>query len=243
MPVLLTLDESVPTAEEAYRLVVTADQVTLTAARVAGILAGISTLTQLTALAVTAPARESSAPSGPPSAAGPSSPAPSRPVLPAVVIDDAPRFAWRGLSLDVARHFFSVEEVTEVLGLMFDLRLNVLHLHLTDDQGWRLDLPSRPELTERSSSSAVGGGPGGYFTAGDYARIQAAAARRGITVVPEIDVPGHTHAALHAVPELNPSGVAPETYTGIAVGFSSLDGRPAGHRRRSCATSSRTSAR
>ncbi|GAA1649712.1 family 20 glycosylhydrolase [Georgenia ruanii] len=212
VPLLLAVDESASTAGEAYRLEVTADQVTLTAAREAAILAGISTLTQLTALAVTAPA-----------APGPSSSAPSRPVLSAVTIEDAPRFAWRGLSLDVARHFFTVEEVTEVLGLMFDLRLNVLHLHLTDDQGWRLDLPSRPELAERSSGSAVGGGRGGYFTARDYAQIQQAAARRGITVVPEIDVPGHTNAALHAVPALNRSGVAPEAYTGIEVGFSSLD--------------------
>lgn len=195
-------------AGEAYRLMVTADHVTLTAAAERGVLAGVSTLAQLTALAVTAPAAEPSAPV---------------PVLPAVVIDDAPRFAWRGLSLDVARHFFTAEQVVEVLGLMFDLRLNVLHLHLTDDQGWRLDLASRPELTRLSSGSAVGGGPGGYFTAEDYARIQEAAGRRGITVVPEIDVPGHTNAALHALPELTRSGVAPDVYTGTGVGFSRLD--------------------
>ncbi|WP_448072597.1 family 20 glycosylhydrolase [Georgenia yuyongxinii] len=234
VPVTVALDESIPTTvepdhahgltgpapdpkvdREAYRLVITPDHVTLSAAQEAGILAGIATLAQLTALAVTAPARESPA--------TPSSPAGSGPVLPAVDIDDAPRFAWRGLSLDVARHFFTADEVVEVLGLMFDLRLNVLHLHLTDDQGWRLALASRPELTQRSSGSAVGGGPGGYFTSEDYARIQEAAARRGITVVPEIDVPGHTNAALHAVPELNPSDVAPEVYTGIEVGFSRLD--------------------
>ena len=142
--------------------------------------------------------------------------------VPAVTVRDAPRYAWRGLSLDVARHFFSVDAVRAVLCAMAHLKLNVLHLHLTDDQGWRLALPSRPALTERSSGTEVGGGPGGHYTAGDWDEILAHAAARHITVVPEVDVPGHINAALHACPALTLDGVAPKAYTGTDVGFSRL---------------------
>lgn len=147
---------------------------------------------------------------------------------PALRVEDAPRFAWRGLSVDVARHFFPVEDVELVVSLMGYYKLNVLHLHLTDDQGWRLDVPSRPRLVERSAGSAVHGARGGYYTSDEYRRIVTFAASRGITVVPEVDVPGHVNAALHAYGELTPSGEPAETYTGIEVGFSRLDaGLPA----------------
>jgi hexosaminidase len=102
------------------------------------------------------------------------------------------------------------------------LKLNHLHLHLTDDQGWRLQILSRPELTEVGASTQVDGGGGGYYTEDDYREIVEYAASRYITVVPEIDMPGHTNAALSAYPELNCDGVAPEPYEGIEVGFSSL---------------------
>src|SRR5690606_27340946 len=97
-----------------------------------------------------------------------------------------------------------------------------LHVHLTDDQGWRLEIPSRPELTAVSGSTAVGGDPGGFFTVADWARLVAEAAARGIVVVPEIDLPGHTNAAQHAVGALNPDGRPTPEYTGIDVGFSRL---------------------
>jgi len=142
--------------------------------------------------------------------------------VPALRVEDAPRFAWRGLSVDVARHFFAVEDVELVISLMGYYKLNVLHLHLTDDQGWRLDVPSRPGLVERSAGSAVHGAHGGYYTADEYRRIVAFAESRGITVVPEVDVPGHVNAALHAYGELTPSGEPTDTYTGIEVGFSTL---------------------
>ena len=141
---------------------------------------------------------------------------------PAARVVDAPRFAWRGLSLDVARHFFGVEDVKRVLQLMARLKLNVLHLHLTDDQGWRIEVPSRPRLTEVSGATAVDGDPGGFFTVADLAAIQAYGAERGITVVPEIDLPGHVNAALHAYPELTPDGAGVPPYTEIEVGFSRL---------------------
>ncbi len=139
-----------------------------------------------------------------------------------VHVEDEPVHAWRGLSVDVARHFFGPEDLRVVVGLMSGYKLNVLHLHLSDDQGWRLQIPSRPGLTERSGSTAVDGDPGGYFTTEEFEALVAYAAVRGVRVVPEIDVPGHVNAALHAYGELTPSGEPTEEYTGIDVGFSRL---------------------
>jgi len=201
--VLLTLDEDAGPAAadpaERYSLTVTEDRIELTAPRTAGLLCGLSTLRQL---AVPSPGGALE--------------------VPAVMIEDAPRYPWRGLSLDVVRHFLSVDLVKSVLSVMSDYKLNVLHLHLTDDQGWRIELPSRPLLTERSAQSEVGGGPGGFYTAEDYAALVAFAAARYIMIVPEIDVPGHINAALHAYGDLTPSGEAAEVYTGTGVGFSQL---------------------
>lgn len=143
-------------------------------------------------------------------------------VVPALEIIDAPRYPWRGLMIDISRHFFGPETLRKVIDLAARYKLNVLHLHLTDDQGWRLEVPARPELSERSSSSEVGGGPGGFLSVADLAEVTSYAAEQGITVVGEIDLPGHTAAALHAVPGLNSDGEAREIYTGIDVGHSTL---------------------
>ncbi|WP_091502483.1 beta-N-acetylhexosaminidase [Microbacterium sp. cf332] len=155
--------------------------------------------------------------------------------IPAVRIDDAPRFAYRGVMLDVARHFHDVATVTAYLERAASLKFNVLHLHLTDDQGWRLELTRRPELTARASASAVGGAAGGFYSQADYRAIIAHAAAHHMTVVPEFDMPGHTHAVGLAYPEVaaapvlgagdaagDPQPVAGEAYTGMGVGFSSL---------------------
>jgi hexosaminidase len=142
--------------------------------------------------------------------------------IPAVQIADRPRFGWRGLSIDVARHFVPLPDLKAIVGLMALYKLNVLHLHLTDDQGWRLALRSRPELVRRSSATAVGGDTGGFYGPEDFADITTFAAARGIRVVPEIDVPGHVNAATHAYGELNPDGKPTDEYTGIEVGFSRL---------------------
>ena len=125
----------------------------------------------------------------------------------------APRFEWRGVMLDVARHFFGVDDVKRFIDLLALYKLNRLHLHLTDDQGWRIEIRSRPRLAEQ----------GDHFTQREYATIVAHAASRGVTVVPEIDVPGHVNAALVAYPELARPGVVPEPYSGTDVGFSTLD--------------------
>jgi hexosaminidase len=134
-----------------------------------------------------------------------------------------PRFEWRGVMLDVARHFFGVADVKRFVDAIAELNLNRLHLHLTDDQGWRIEIESWPRLAEVGGRTAVGGALGGFYTQDEYRELVAYAGERGITVVPEIDLPGHTNAALVAYPELAPPGVTPEPYTGIDVGFSTVD--------------------
>ncbi|WP_363326013.1 beta-N-acetylhexosaminidase [uncultured Pseudokineococcus sp.] len=138
--------------------------------------------------------------------------------LPAVEVRDAPRFAWRGVMLDVARHFMPKHDVLRFIDLMAMHRLNTLHWHLTEDQGWRLEIKKYPRLTEVGAwrrESQVGaaedspsdGRPhGGSYTQDDVREVVAYAAARGITVVPEIETPGHVRAALAAYPELGVTG-------------------------------------
>ena len=124
--------------------------------------------------------------------------------------------------LDVARHFLSVEDVKRYVDLIALYKMNRLHLHLADDQGWRIEIMSWPRLATHGGSTEVGGGPGGYYTQEEYADLVAHARRRFVTIVPEVDMPGHTNAALASYPELNCDGIAPPLYTGTEVGFSAL---------------------
>ncbi len=140
----------------------------------------------------------------------------------AATINDAPSYTYRGMMLDVSRHFFGVEDVKKVIDHLAYYKFNHLHLHLSDDQGWRIEIKSWPNLTAHGGSTQVGGGEGGYYTQEQYKELVAYAASRFITIVPEIDMPGHTNAALASYPELNCDGKAPELYTGTEVGFSSL---------------------
>ncbi len=142
--------------------------------------------------------------------------------VPGVKILDAPRFQWRGAMLDVSRHFFDTDDVKRFMDLMALYKLNRLHLHLSDDQGWRIEIPSRPNLTEHGASTEVGGKSGGFYSVAEYSELVRYAEDRFITIVPEIDVPGHTNAALASYSELNCDGVARELFIGTAVGFSSL---------------------
>lgn len=142
--------------------------------------------------------------------------------LPGARIRDLPRFGWRGVMLDVARHFFDVAAVKHLIDIAARYKINVLHLHLTDDQGWRIAIDAWPDLTAVGAVTEVGGGPGGYYTKADYAEIVRYAAAHYITVVPEIDVPGHTNAALASYPVLNAGGQAVAPFTGTDVGFSAL---------------------
>ncbi|WP_407316480.1 family 20 glycosylhydrolase [Isoptericola halotolerans] len=141
--------------------------------------------------------------------------------VPLVVVHDAPRYAWRGLSFDVVRHWFGPDDIRAVVDLVGAFKLRVLHLHLTDDQGWRIEIPSRPEL-EKASDNQVGGGSAGHLTSADYAALQEYAAARFVTIVPEFDMPGHVNAATHVYGALTADGLATDAYDGIEVGFSRL---------------------
>ena len=142
--------------------------------------------------------------------------------IPAGKITDFPVYEYRGSMLDVCRHFFGPKDVKRYIDLMTVYKLNTLHLHLSDDQGWRIEIKSWPKLTEIGGQTEVGGGKGGYFTQEQYKELIRYAAERYITIIPEIDMPGHTNAALASYPELNCDGKAKALYTGTDVGFSTL---------------------
>lgn len=137
-------------------------------------------------------------------------------------IRDFPEYGYRGAMLDVSRHFFEVEDVKRFIDFLAMYKMNALHLHLSDDQGWRIEIKSWPKLTEIGGSTEVGGGQGGYYTQEEYIDLVNYARDRHIIIVPEIDMPGHTNAALASYPELNCDGKATELYTGTEVGFSTL---------------------
>jgi hexosaminidase len=134
-------------------------------------------------------------------------------------VRDTPRYAWRGAMLDVARHFFPVSQVEQYVDLMSLYKMNTLHLHLSDNDGWRIDIKSWPRLARYGGSTDASRGPGGFYTQDDYREIVRYAASRHVTIVPEIDTPGHVTAALASYAPLNCDGVAPPL---LNPGWSSL---------------------
>ncbi|WP_408639101.1 beta-N-acetylhexosaminidase [Nocardiopsis endophytica] len=194
----LTVDPDAGLGPEGYRLIADDEGAVVVGHDPAGVFYGAQTLRQLL-----------------PAAAYRRSPLGGRVWrLPSVRITDRPRFGWRGCMLDVARHFMPKHGVLRFIDLMAMHKLNVLHLHLTDDQGWRVEIRRYPRLTEvgawRRESQVGAGTPksfdgrphGGFYTQEDIREIVAYAAARHITVVPEVDVPGHSQAAIAAYPEL-----------------------------------------
>ena len=137
-------------------------------------------------------------------------------------VRDVPRYEWRGMMLDVSRHFLPIEDVRRFIDYLALYKLNRLHLHLSDDQGWRIEIKSWPNLTKHGGSTEVGGGPGGFYTQEEFKELVAYATANYVTIVPEIDMPGHTNAALASYAELNCDGKAPALYTGTRVGFSTF---------------------
>lgn len=202
--IVVELDAAVP-SPEGYTLRVTTDVVTITAATAEGMFRGLTTLRQL----LPAAAEASTVQPGPWTIAG-------------IEVADGPRFEYRGTMLDVARHFVAVDDVLRYIDLISHYKVNVLHLHLTDDQGWRLTVPAWPRLTTIGSASDIDGGAGGCYSPDDYARIIEYAAERFVEVVPEIDGPGHTSAALVAYPELTCDGVAPPPFHRAGISAVSL---------------------
>jgi hexosaminidase len=182
--------------EEAYRLRVTASVVTISASTDAGLFYGATTLWQLIA----------ASPNG---------------RIDAVAIDDAPAFAWRGVMLDSARHFQPAAYVKQLIDRMAMDKLNVLHWHLTDDQGWRIEIDRYPQLTSigawRRPAGAAGTDPktgrpvryGGFYTKPEIREIVAYAKARHVTIVPEIEMPGHATAAIAAYPALGSTATPP----------------------------------
>ena len=190
---------------EGYQLRADRAALSVTAATPEGLFRGVTTLRQLLPAKADAAHRQA----GPWRVTG-------------TTIADSPRYGYRGAMLDVSRHFFSVAEVKRYIDLISLYKLNKLHLHLADDQGWRIQVDSWPRLTTYGGSLEVNGTPGGSYTKAEFAEIVRYAADHYLTVIPEIDTPGHTNAALASYAELNCDGVAPPLYTGTDVGFSSL---------------------
>ena len=190
---------------EGYILSVSKDRITLSANTAEGVFRGVQTLRQLLPPEIEKKTVQQIQWS-----------------IPAGTITDFPSYTYRGAMLDVVRHFFSVKDVKQYIDYLTAYKLNTLHLHLSDDQGWRVEIKSWPKLTEIGGSTEVGGGAGGFFTQEDYKELVRYAAERYITIIPEIDMPGHTNAALASYAELNCDGNAQSLYTGTDVGFSTL---------------------
>lgn len=197
-------DDAVPAG--GYRLSVEDDGVRITASDASGAFSGAVTLTQLLPAAVNRQGFVDGIEWR----------------IPATTIDDAPRFGWRGVMLDVARHFLPKADVLRFIDVAARHKLNVLHFHLTDDQGWRVQIDAYPRLTEvgawrtESAHGAARQAPGdgrphgGFYTKDDLREIVAYAAARCVTVVPEINAPGHARAVIAAYPELGVSDVPQE---------------------------------
>ncbi|TCO08753.1 beta-N-acetylhexosaminidase [Natronoflexus pectinivorans] len=194
--------------EEGYELFVDDDHIRLNANNPVGLFWGLQTLRQLFPVQIEKNEVQS-----------------ERWLIGTGVIRDYPRYEHRGAMLDVSRHFFGVEDVKRFIDFMAAYKMNRFHMHLSDDQGWRIEIKSWPKLTEIGGSTQVGGGEGGYYTQEDFSEIVKYADERYIIVIPEIDMPGHTNAALASYAELNEDGVARELYTGMEVGFSTLAAR------------------
>lgn len=201
-------DSTVISGQEAYEINIAQDSIILLAKTAEGAFRGVQTLRQLI-----------------PESSNDTLSVTKLWPIPTGTITDNPGFEYRGAMLDVARHFFGVADVKKYIDLLAYYKINALHLHLTDDQGWRIEIKSWPKLTEIGGSTEVGGGEGGFYTQEEYKDIVAYAAKQYITIIPEVDMPGHTNAASLAYPILNGNGKTVKPYTGIEVGFSTFDAK------------------
>ena len=201
--------------EDGYRLTITKDNITLEAQTATGQFYGVQSLRQML------PAEAERGPGLVPSTIK---------LNGAAIVDNKSRLAYRGTMLDVCRHFITLNYVRETIDRMALLKLNVLHLHLSDDQGWRIEIKSYPNLTTIGAATQVGGahppcGARWYYTQDEMKTMVAYAAARKITIMPEIDMPGHCQAAIASYNNLGTSGSwnHTEVYTGFSVGQSCLD--------------------
>jgi hexosaminidase len=204
--ILLTMDEeATDLGEEGYELVVEPNQILLRAPHSVGLFRGVQTIRQLLPPALQA-----------------RTPQPGPWQMDCVTIRDTPRFGWRGVMLDVARHFFPVAAVKRLIDQIAYYKFNVLHLHLTDDQGWRLMIHSWPRLAEYGGTTDFTGGRGGFYSQEEYGQIVEYAAAYYIDIIPELDMPAHTNSALASYAILNENDMARPLYTAYEGGSSSL---------------------
>ncbi|GAB2545843.1 family 20 glycosylhydrolase [Rufibacter soli] len=190
--ILLKVNPALPLGPEGYRISVQPEGVVLEGKTNQGLFWAVQTLRQMLELPV----------SGTPNART------ATRFLPTVEIQDEPAFGWRGLMLDVSRHFMDKDFLKRYIDLVSFYKLNTLHLHLTDDQGWRLEIPGYPKLTQVGAwrQQPDGSRHGGFYTGQDIKELVAYAKLRHVTIVPEIDMPGHVQAALASYPELSCTG-------------------------------------
>jgi hexosaminidase len=204
--IFITLNGTeIKSGDESYEIVISKKLLKLSANSPAGLFMGIQTIRQILPAAVELTSKQD-----------------VKWQIATGTITDAPEYSYRGSMLDVARHFFGVADVKRYIDLISYYKMNVLHLHLSDDQGWRIEIKSWPNLTAHGGSTQVGGAAGGFYTQEQYSDIVRYAQERYVTIIPEIDMPGHTNAALASYAELNCDGKARELYTGTEVGFSTL---------------------
>ena len=212
---LVLNDSLTDLGEEGYRLDIGQDKVTIEGATAKGLFYGVQTLRQMFPAAIEQRRVEQ-----------------DTLLLHQVQLQDVPRFEWRGTMVDVARSFFGLQYLKEHVDRMALYKLNRLHLHLTDDQGWRIEIKSWPKLTETGGNSSVKEGHSGFLTQEEYKELQTYASARNVMIVPEIDMPGHIYSALRSYPELNCEGLSnidqkrgatyPEPYEEYRVGWSKL---------------------
>ena len=199
----LNLDASLEMGDEAYKLDVTTDGVQVTAKTPHGLFYGMQSFMQLLPAEIESPSEVKGIAW----------------TAPAVNIADEPRFGYRGLMIDACRHFMSVDDVKKQLDVMALFKMNRMHWHLTEDQGWRIEIKKYPKLTEIGSKRIDGEGTeyGGFYTVEDIKEVVKYAAERFITVVPEIELPGHELAAISAYPELSCKGqeISPRVIWGV----------------------------
>lgn len=204
--VLTTVGGDASLTKEGYALDTTKDNIQITAFKPEGISRGVQTLRQL----LPSDIEKSTVVQG------------VKWAVPVSKIMDKPELNYRGLMIDVARHFYTVDEVKRQIDLAALYKINKVHLHLSDDQGWRLEIKKYPELTQIGGSTEVGGGKGGYYTQEQFKDMVNYANERYVEIIPEFDMPGHINAALASLGFLNSDGKPKPLYTGIEVGFSSL---------------------
>ena len=203
---LTTLNAEKSLGNEGYAIITTSDGVKIVANKPEGLFRGIQTLRQILPPEIDSNKLVSN----------------TEWSIPNSKIYDKPEYSYRGLMIDVARHFFTEEEIKKQIDLAAQYKINKVHLHLTDDQGWRIEIKKYPDLTRIGGSTEVGGGPGGYYTQEQFKSIVQYAADRYIEIIPEVDMPGHINAALASYGFLNPDGKKKPLYTGTDVGFSTL---------------------